>query len=335
MDAHPVADTGTASPHAFTETTVPSALQASLAAEFKDRRPADIEQECRQFIQQTALTCIELGKRLCFLKSLVAHGEWLSTLERIGIARRPAQSMMRAAICFLSNASGLRIVEAAKSKSKLLELLVLDDEEVEVMALGGEVRGITIDALPGMTVANLRETLKANTLADERPPSAAPAVKGGVNAAFEQKAKCFVDETSTTPLQPGDRIRSIHAHRTGFVVRTYGDGSAAVHWDDREPQPFGFAHERMPRSLLELVKRPDPAAAKARRKDYCRELCRTVARYADDAETLELARALEDVSARILARRYCPGLNAAAYEVFARYGMKDALTRFAVEGGAQ
>ena len=141
--------------------------------------------------------------------------------------------------------------------------------------------------------------------------------------------------TDLSPLQPGDRIRSLHAKRPGFVVRTYGDGSAAIHWDDREQQPFGFAHERMPRHLLELIKRLDPAAAKARRKDYCRELCRMVARYADDAETLELARALEDVLARILARRYCPGLNAAAYEVFARYGMKDALTRFAVEGGAQ
>lgn len=326
MDAHPVADTGTALPHAFTKTTVPASLQASLAAEFKARQPADIEQECRQFIQQTALTCIELGKRLCFLKSLVAHGEWLSTLERIGIGQRLAQSMMRAAIRFLSNSGGLRIVEAAKSKSKLLELLVLDDEEVEAMALGGEVRGITIDALPGMTVAKLRDTLKDITHVQAETKSQNQA---------DQVSKCFVDETSAVPLQPGDRIRSIHAHRAGLVVRVYDDCSAAVHWDDAEPQPFGFAHERMPRHLLELVKRPDPAAAKARRKDYCRELCRMVARYADDAETLELARALEDVSARILARRYCPGLNAAAYEVFARYGMKDALTRFAVEGGAQ
>ena len=128
--------------------------------------------------------------------------------------------------------------------------------------------------------------------------------------------------TDLSPLRPGDRIRSIHAHRTGFVVRTYGDGSAAVHWDDREPQPFGFAHERMPRHLLELVKRPDPGTARARRRDYCRELCKVIARYADDAESIELARALEDVSAKILARRYCPGLNAASYDVFARLGMK-------------
>ena len=60
----------------------------------------------------------------------------------------------------------------------------------------------------------------------------------------------------------------------------------------------------------------------ARRKDYCRELCRVIARYADDTEAVELARTLESLAARNLARRYCPGLNAAAYDTFARFGMK-------------
>ncbi len=126
------------------------------------------------------------------------------------------------------------------------------------------------------------------------------------------------------PLQPSDHIRSIYAHRTGQVVHVYGDGSAAVHWDDAEPQPVGLAHERMPRRLLELVKRPVAEERQARRSEYCRELCEVIAQYADDAETIELARALEGVSATILARRYCPGLNDASYGVFARFGMKGA-----------
>ena len=65
-------------------------------------------------------------------------------------------------------------------------------------------------------------------------------------------------------FQPGDHIRSIHAGHTGRVVRIYADGSAAVHWDDREPQPVGLAHERMPRTLLGLV----PAVSQARREAY-------------------------------------------------------------------
>lgn len=67
----------------------------------------------------------------------------------------------------------------------------------------------------------------------------------------------------------------------------------------------------------------DPSKKRAeRRKQYSRELCRIIARYADEAESLELARSLEDMAATILARRYCPGLNAASYDVFARYGLQ-------------
>lgn len=63
-----------------------------------------------------------------------------------------------------------------------------------------------------------------------------------------------------------------------------------------------------------------------RRKQYCRELCRVLLRYASEAETRDLTHLLEDVVADQLASRYSPGLNAAAYDVFARYGLK---------GGAQ
>lgn len=56
-----------------------------------------------------------------------------------------------------------------------------------------------------------------------------------------------------TPLNPRDRVRSAFAGRTGSVVKVYPDGSAAIHWDDGEPQAAGLAHERMPRSLLETI----------------------------------------------------------------------------------
>lgn len=65
-----------------------------------------------------------------------------------------------------------------------------------------------------------------------------------------------------------------------------------------------------------------PVLTEERRKAYCRDLCRVIARYASAEEATELARALENLSANILARRYCPGLNAAAYDVLARYGKK-------------
>lgn len=51
------------------------------------------------------------------------------------------------------------------------------------------------------------------------------------------------------PLAAGDRVRTLHAGRTGSVMKVYSDGSACVTWDDK-PAPFGLGHERMPRALL-------------------------------------------------------------------------------------
>lgn len=59
--------------------------------------------------------------------------------------------------------------------------------------------------------------------------------------------------SNLSALQPGDRVRSVYSRRLGTVVKVYADGSAAVRWDDGDPQPEGLAHERMPRALLDVV----------------------------------------------------------------------------------
>jgi hypothetical protein len=50
-------------------------------------------------------------------------------------------------------------------------------------------------------------------------------------------------------LDIGDRVRALHAGRTGTVMKVYPDGSACITWDDK-PSPIGLGHERVPRSLL-------------------------------------------------------------------------------------
>lgn len=60
-------------------------------------------------------------------------------------------------------------------------------------------------------------------------------------------------DTAPGVLKVGSRIITKESGRTGHVVKVYRDGSAAIHWDDREPQPEGLAHERMPASLLMVL----------------------------------------------------------------------------------
>jgi hypothetical protein len=66
------------------------------------------------------------------------------------------------------------------------------------------------------------------------------------------------EQTQLPAIHQGDRVRSVHAGRTGTVVKVYADGSGAILWDDGEPQPEGLAHERMPRRLLEVLEPATP-----------------------------------------------------------------------------
>lgn len=59
-----------------------------------------------------------------------------------------------------------------------------------------------------------------------------------------------------------------------------------------------------------------------RRRAYCRELLKLVLRHATEEEAVVLMLHLEATSSMMSGVRYLPGLNAAAYELHQRYGMK-------------
>ena len=61
----------------------------------------------------------------------------------------------------VSNAStSTHLIEAAGNKSKLIELLVLDDDQVAELNDGGTVAGITLDDVAAMSVSDLRKALR-------------------------------------------------------------------------------------------------------------------------------------------------------------------------------
>lgn len=64
------------------------------------------------------------------------------------------------------------------------------------------------------------------------------------------------------------------------------------------------------------------AGTLAYRKAYCNKLCTVVGRYLNEAETEELAKTLQRFAEGITARRYCPGLNDATYDLFARFALR-------------
>lgn len=125
-----------------------------IAAYYRER----VLNECKFFLGQSAQAMLEAGKRLILMKEHEAHGDWLECLSQLNVEPRLAQMMMKAAIKFgnLNTKSDF----AFRSKTKLFELMLLDDDELQALGDGGTVAGLTLDDIDKMTTRELRAALR-------------------------------------------------------------------------------------------------------------------------------------------------------------------------------
>jgi hypothetical protein len=136
----------------------------------KDR----IIQEARFYMGQSAEAMLEAGKRLILLKENENHGSFLQIVEeQMGMQERVAQKMMQAAAKYLTNPALASNTKALSylGKTKLYEMMVMDDETIAELADGGTINGLNLDTIDHMTTrelkAALRETI-ANAAATEK-----------------------------------------------------------------------------------------------------------------------------------------------------------------------
>lgn len=123
-----------------------------------------VVQEARFFMSNATESMLETGKRLIVLKENEPHGDFIEIVEeRLGLGRRAAQRLMQAAIKFLdpkllSKASPAALL--ALGKTKLLELITEDSDDLEALADGGTIAGLTIDDIDRMSREDLRKALR-------------------------------------------------------------------------------------------------------------------------------------------------------------------------------
>lgn len=118
-----------------------------------------LEDEIRFYQQRTVEACLELGKRLILLKEITPHGEFKQRTEMLNINERTARRFMTTALKF-NKTDNLSVLKAAGNQTKLLELLVLDDDEIQELSDGGSVNNITLDDIDRMTASELRKKLR-------------------------------------------------------------------------------------------------------------------------------------------------------------------------------
>ena len=120
-------------------------------------QPDALEQICVGKALAADRATFEFGASLLLLRESCLHGDWLERLQRIGCLPRTAQRYMQVALKFkydtLTHLASL-------GQMKLLELVVLDDEEVAAFANGESVRGLTFADADRYSVKELRAKLR-------------------------------------------------------------------------------------------------------------------------------------------------------------------------------
>lgn len=157
----------------------------------------------------TAREAIEVGKKLCLLKESVMHGEFARRCEALGISRSSAARYMALLRRFHSAPDAL--LTAAGGFGKLVELIALDDDEIEALGRGEEVRGLSLCSLARMTVRQVREAVRTG----QDVPFEKRAVlqsAGGSNAA---KSRLSVD------VQRLREQQADYCRRLGKIITRY------------------------------------------------------------------------------------------------------------------
>lgn len=134
-----------------------------ILQQFGDGLPFDpirYEDKVRMHLSRSAEEMLAAGRALVVAKEHLPHGEWQSFLGRVGIDTTLAKRMCQAAVKFSNGALTHHLIEAAGNKTKLFELLVLDDEDIQELNDGGTVAGLELDDIAGMPASELRKALR-------------------------------------------------------------------------------------------------------------------------------------------------------------------------------
>lgn len=118
-----------------------------------------VEDEIRFYQQRSVEAVMELGKRLLILKEMAPHGEFTKRIEMLGFSKRTAQRFMSVVLKY-SKTTTLSLLEKSGNGSKLLELMVLDDDDIEIIDNGGSVGDVNLDSIETMSVRELKKALR-------------------------------------------------------------------------------------------------------------------------------------------------------------------------------
>lgn len=244
------------------------AMVRAVAQRLGYQLPADctdpdlIQRDIAANMRRSVEACLEVGRGLAVLKEMCQHGQFLARLEVLNLDHSVAKRFMQAARKFSKGAS-THLLAAAGNQTKLFEMLVLDDEQIEELELTGQTGELKLDDVATMSVKELRAALREakaaaqqekerlaakdrhlasdaqrirdlqDQLAAARTVEFTPSPRSVARTAAEQAALDEIDQAERSVLLALPRL-----FRAVSTVLDDGDVSEAVHWHARRSVEF-------------------------------------------------------------------------------------------------
>lgn len=142
-----------------------AAAVRAVAAQVGYQLPADgvdpdlIQRDIAANMRRSVEACLEVGRGLAVLKAACQHGEFMARLEVLNIDKYVASRFMQTAAKF-SKLPTSATLKAIGNQSKLFEMLVLDDEQIEELELTGQTGELSLDDVATMSVKELRAKVR-------------------------------------------------------------------------------------------------------------------------------------------------------------------------------
>lgn len=142
------------------------AMVRAVAQRLGYQLPADctdpdlIQRDIAANMRRSVEACLEVGRGLVVLKESCPHGQFISRLDVLGLDHSVAKRFMQAAAKFSNGATSHHLTNAIGNQSKLFEMLVLDDEQIEELELTGQTGELKLDDIATMSVKELRAKLR-------------------------------------------------------------------------------------------------------------------------------------------------------------------------------
>lgn len=192
-----------------------SAVRA-VAHQMGYQLPADctdpdlIQRDISAQMRRSVEACLEVGKGLRVLKEACAHGNFMARLDVLGVEPRVAQKFMQMANKF-PKASSTALLKAAGNQTKLFEMLILDDAQIEELELTGQTGELALDDVATMSVKELRKAVREAKLEKE-------ATEKLLDLKNKQIDKLQLVQT----LAPDEQLPLLQKAATGMMHETLG-----------------------------------------------------------------------------------------------------------------